>query len=353
MLGRVKETLDFWSLQFERRISTPFQIRFKSIEIAVVEEIFYEENCCGFQSCILFCHYDKDGLIIQQVREICLFFKALQIDVIFITTNVSDDSRKWLKENVSALIVRKNVGRDFGAWKDAISILKQKSLLVNCSQLYLVNDSLILISNHLNNERFHSEFINDTQSDVIGLTECWQGAYHLQSYFIKFNKSVIDSEVFHEFWNSYYLINSRQYSIENGEILLSQILLKSGYRLKALYSISELSRAENMNRLIETLLAIKSRASNKIKNELFSELFHYNFTVMNASHRLWPLLLVDGCPVLKRDLIEKNPEQLISMRYFMCLIEVCLDDADVKKLLHNSLQHLKTSRYNNSKIIKM
>ncbi len=342
MLKKIKKNIEFLSRQYERRLVVPIQIQFATIETAIIEECFFEKNSYNFHSCIMFCHYDINGLVSGQVREICCFFQSLKIDVIFITTLLSEESRNWVKSNLSCLIIRKNVGRDFGAWKDAIAILTRKSLIDCCSQLYLVNDSLILMSNCLNKDRFIKEFINDDFTDVIGLTESWQPRYHLQSYFLKFNKNVIISDTFHLFWKNYSLINSREYSIINGEIGLSQLLLKSGYQLKAIYSISGLWRKENVDRLLKVVLNMKYPERNKVMQDIFNDFFDYSFNEINPSHRLWPLLLVDDCPVLKRDLIEKNPDELRSMRYFMGLIETQIDDVEAKKMVQNSLQYLRS-----------
>lgn len=342
LIKKIKRNIDFLSRQCERRLVVPIQTQFTAIETAVVEECFFEKNSCGFHACIIFCHYDRNGFVSQQIREICCFFQSLKIDVVFTTTQLSEESRTWIESSLSSLVVRKNVGRDFGAWKDVIAVLARKSLIDCCSQLYLVNDSSIFIMNCLNKDRFIREFINDDCTDVIGLTESWQPRYHLQSYFLKFNKNVINSDTFQLFWKNYSLINSREYSILNGEIGLSQLLLKNGYQLKALYSISDLWRKENVDRLLKVVLNLRYSESDKVKQDIFNDFFDYSFNEINPSHRLWPLLLVDDCPVLKRDLIEKNPEDLRSMHYFMCLIEAQVDDSKSKQLIQNSLQYLRS-----------
>lgn len=341
-ITQTKKIIYKCSLIIERNILIPFKIKFLSLETATVEELIYEANIHGFKSCVLFCHYDKYGLITHQVKELCSFFQSLGIDVIFLTTKVSDESKNWLSKNLSALIVRKNVGRDFGAWKDGINFLNSKQLFEKCSQLYLINDSVIVINHSLKSIDFKSDFIEDDKTDVIGLTESWQKGYHLQSYFLKFNQNVIHSEVFCNYWTKYPLINSRLYSIENGELGISKILINVGYSLKVLYPVTKLLRKDHISHFLATLNNLNIPRLNELKYNLFNEFFLIDFTDMNPSHRLWPLLLIDGCPVLKKDLIEKNPEKLISMRYFIFIIEALIVNVEGKKLLLNSLAHVKS-----------
>jgi len=341
MFIEIKKFVKNCFLVFERIFIISFKVNFLSIKTATLKETIYEKNTHGFKSCVLFCHYNKYGLILEQVREVCIFFQLLGIDVIFLTTKVSDESRNWLGKNVSVVITRKNLGRDFGAWKDGISFLQNRNLFANCSELYLINDSAIFIPNNLNNERFKNEFINDIDTDAIGLTESWQQAYHLQSYFLKFNKRLIHSKTFYDYWTNYPLINSRLFSIENGEIGISQTLLHNGYNLKALYSVSELLRKESINKFLSVFDALTVPNLDRIKDSVFNEFFAIDFTQMNPSHRLWALLLSNDCPVLKKDMVERNPENLVSIRYFMYLIESYIDDKQVKGVILDALCHIK------------
>jgi len=279
-------------------------------------------------------------LILDQVKELCLFFQLQGIDVIFLTTKLSDESKEWVEKNLSALIIRRNIGRDFGAWKDGIAFLNKQSLFSYCSQLYLINDSVVLLGHNLKSTRFQSQFIDDTKTDMIGLTESWQIAYHLQSYFLKFNKTVLQSELFLKYWHDYPIINSRLFSIEKGEIGLSQLLLNNGYQLKSVYPIMELVAKENIESFFISLSGIPNQCLIELIPQLFNEFFQVNFHEMNPSHRLWPLLLVAGCPVLKRDLIQKNPDNLLSMHYCMCIFTKCMSNSKAKEIFLQSLSHL-------------
>ncbi|MFL0604725.1 rhamnan synthesis F family protein [Cylindrospermopsis raciborskii] len=339
-IRRIKKVIKYCSTTLERQILIPLKIKFSSRESAIITEFIYHGNNHGFNSCVLFCHYNEHGLILDQVKELCLFFQLQGIDVIFLTTKLSDESKEWVEKNLSALIIRRNIGRDFGAWKDGIAFLNKQSLFSSCSQLYLINDSVVLLGDNLKSTRFQSQFIDDTKTDMIGLTESWQIAYHLQSYFLKFNKTVLQSKLFLKYWHDYPIINSRLFSIEKGEIGLSQLLLNNGYQLKSVYPIMELVAKENIESFFISLSGIPNQCLIELIPQLFNEFFQVNFHEMNPSHRLWPLLLVAGCPVLKRDLIQKNTENLISMHYCMCIFTKCIKNSKAKEIFLQSLSHL-------------
>ena len=133
--------------------------------------------------CVLLCHYNSNGLLLEQVKFIASFFQNQGIDVIVVTTKVNESAKNWIQSNLSGLIIRRNIGRDFGAWKDSIAWLRQIDVFNNLKELYLLNDSVIIISSSLGESRLQTDLIDNQKADLIGLTESWQGGYHLQSYF--------------------------------------------------------------------------------------------------------------------------------------------------------------------------
>ena len=270
--------------------------------------------------CVLLCHYNSNGLLLEQVKFIASFFQNQGIDVIVVTTKVNESAKNWIQSNLSGLIIRRNIGRDFGAWKDSIAWLRQIDVFNNLKELYLLNDSVIIISSSLGESRLQTDLIDNQKSDLIGLTESWQGGYHLQSYFLKFNQSALQSEIFLKFWQSYALVNSRTYSINYGEIGLSHYFIKNGFVLKCLYPFSELHSVNTWAKLMESiksnLTGLSEDALSEYVISIRNEIFCHDFTETNCTHRLWTLLAFVGCPFLKRDLMEKNPEGLQSVKHF-------------------------------------
>jgi malate dehydrogenase (oxaloacetate-decarboxylating)(NADP+) len=85
-----------------------------------------------------------------------------------------------------AICVRENKGFDFGAWSQVMSELDFGKV----DRLYWVNDS---IYGPLNDESFNKliDRVRNSKSDFIGLTFNKKYFFHLQSYFLVFNKKIL------------------------------------------------------------------------------------------------------------------------------------------------------------------
>ncbi|MDJ0702270.1 MAG: hypothetical protein QNJ46_03235, partial [Leptolyngbyaceae cyanobacterium MO_188.B28] len=130
-----------------------------------------------------------------------------------------------------------------------------------------------------------------------------------------------------------------------GEIGLSQLLVKAGFTTKAIYNNTELFSRENIKNFMEAISLPRPSVSHDFLGEyqddqsfsgnlpdyklipggekllaIINEIFDVNCLEMNPTHRIWPLLLVKGCPLLKRDLFEKNPENLVSFSFLFYLL---------------------------------
>lgn len=96
----------------------------------------------------------------------------------------------------SVAILRKpNVGYDFGSWAVAFA---EEPRLLDAERLLVVNDSMLGPFWGLDEVIDHFE---RTDGDIWGLTQTHQVIPHLQSYFLGFNRSVIESPVFADLWS--------------------------------------------------------------------------------------------------------------------------------------------------------
>jgi len=307
---------------------------------AVVTQKIYRSS--GYTACLLFCHFHPNGIIYDHTKRLCLFFEKLGINVVFISCYLTSESEEWLAQNVSSLIVRKNIGRDFGAWKDGIAFLKENNLYDICSELYLINDSVFCITPYLDEVYFQKNFIQDKDTDFIGLTESFQISYHIQSYCLKFNNKIIKSLQFQDFWNEFPLINQKSYIIEKGEIKLSHVLINVGFTYKAIYGFEYLLSINNLANLFAILYELRlssSIVSKKIHERIIDELFFVELTQVNPTHHYWLLLLTAKCPFIKRELIISNPERLFSTKLLVPIIQHFLKDGEQEiQLIFDSLR---------------
>jgi len=317
-------------IKFLRNLKLWIDIKMAPKSAILSYEIYKKKDV---NTCLLFCHYHKSGIIYPQIKKLCLFFQELGIDVLFLSPCLNSESKEWVSKNLFGLVIRKNIGRDFGAWKDGISFMQLNKLYDSCEELYLINDSVHCISANLNEVYFKENFIQDKRSDCIGITESFQIAYHLQSYCLKLNAKVIRSSEFQSFWGKFPLVNSRSYIIEQGEIRLSQILIKAGFSCKALYSFEFILSPDNLKGVFTMLNELPVYTNNsitckKITEYMLDEIYHTYITQVNPTHRYWLLLLNLKCPFIKRDLITSNPEALFSFKLWTHFVRYIVKDGE-------------------------
>jgi hypothetical protein len=154
-----------------------------------------------------------------------------------VVANLPTDAatRAYLLDNSFMLIERANLGRDFGAYKDAISILSQR--VPKIDRLILLNDSVFYFKKGLD---FLLNELNGTH-DFIGLTEVFQFHYHVQSFMLSFGRAVLQHERFVKYWKRYRPISTRRWSIHRGEVHLTRRLTKAGFRPHILYQAAQLA----------------------------------------------------------------------------------------------------------------
>jgi lipopolysaccharide biosynthesis protein len=87
------------------------------------------------------------------------------------------------------------------------------------------------------------------------MTDSYEIAYHLQSYFLVFKKRVLQSPAFRDFWDSVSVLESKDDVIRKYEVGMSQVLISAGFKPGA-YAPSPSSRFRVL--AIKTALAVKS-----------------------------------------------------------------------------------------------
>jgi glycosyltransferase involved in cell wall biosynthesis len=83
-------------------------------------------------------------------------------------------------DRCAGVVVRENLGYDFGAWAHAIALYPE---VYGAPVLYLVNDSVIGPATDEKFERVVAR-VRASGADVVGLTESHEYRWHLQSYFL-------------------------------------------------------------------------------------------------------------------------------------------------------------------------
>lgn len=147
----------------------------------------------------IFCFYDSKGIVDKSV-EYLLGELVLNSDrlVIVVNSNIEDDSKKTLETYSKDVVVRENAGYDAGAYKFAIFKYLKIEEIRQYDELILCNDTFI-------GPFIPLKDIFDTmekrECDWWGINGVdWTFMPVIQSYFLAFNKSIIQDDKFFKYW---------------------------------------------------------------------------------------------------------------------------------------------------------
>ena len=191
----------------------------------------------------IFAHYDSGDEIqpyilfhVRALREVC-------DEVIFVSTaRLSDRETAKLREHCANIILKENVGYDFGMWKHALQAIDVDAW-----------DELVLTNSSVFGPIFPLRESFDTMAgnacDFWGMTGNYEIAWHLQSYFLVFRRNVLHSPAFAEFWRSVLPNGDKSKTIRHYEVGLTGFLEKRGFRAGQLVDL-ELLRAFRIRRML-------------------------------------------------------------------------------------------------------
>lgn len=251
-------------------------------------------------------HYDIDGRLDNHVLYLLNALRnQAQTCILVSTSGVDIDGQNALLESNIKLIQRKNIGYDFYSYKTAILDLD----LTYYDELILCNDSIY-------GPFYDLDLLFDRppkNCDFWGITENYEFAHHLQSYFLVFNKAVLHSSAFREFWQRVESLDDKNQIIRQYEIGLTQHLLSKGFRCKALVASTNINKWKRVRlswrQYIET---IKRRWQEKqFWRDVFAVVFLNRQIGVNPTHSEWEALIqYHRIPFIKVELLRDNPKKI-------------------------------------------
>ncbi|WP_092173509.1 rhamnan synthesis F family protein [Bosea sp. OK403] len=287
----------------------------------------------GSNRWVVYANYSRQGRVFDYVLYALKALCDEGFRIIFVSnsTNFGASEVATVQPWCAKIIHRRNVGYDFGAYKDGISSIDDFTAIEN---LILMNDSvygpLFPISDTIDR-------MSMRDVDIWGLTDSWQHDYHLQSYFLCFNRNVLVSSFFREFWRKIPLINYKKSVIRGLEIETSQMFLDNGYKLAAAFPYYALTD-RFMGRFP---LAIDPKTA-PFELELAERLRTHFATgsTVNPTHFFWEMLINDfRFPFIKGELISKNPAAIYGInRWYDKITKLTDYDPDM------IMDHLKYSQ---------
>jgi hypothetical protein len=177
--------------------------------------------------------YFNAGPVPFHVRHALAALSAESVNVVVIANCVGEDARADLLRCCHTLVVRENIGRDFGAYKDGIAYVLATE---TPRRLLLLNDSIVWVETGARALIAHLA----GAGDFACATETSAQHYHAGAFALGFSDAVLRAPAFRDFWSRYRLIDNRRHAIIKGEVELSRVLVKAGFKPKALYSTEAL-----------------------------------------------------------------------------------------------------------------
>jgi hypothetical protein len=263
---------------------------------------------------VLFMHFDGRGLVRGQMLDYMRELKENGREVVFVTNagRLQPVALSALQEICAAVIIRKNIGYDFGAWRDALDHLGLPR--AETEEIIFANDSvfgpLLPLGDTLRR-------INYAKADVWGMTESWQLRYHLQSFFLAFGPAALRAEAFEKFWKSVRPVPAKSYIVRAYEIGVTQAMVKGGLRCAAIWTYESLIRLVNRDELQKLIAAEETELGKADPIHLTRKLQVLRIrdgvarrVALNPTSDLWRQLLISGFPFIKRELLRDNPTKV-------------------------------------------
>ncbi len=188
----------------------------------------------------LFCSYDKENIVRENVYYYLNQLLLAGFDIIFISTSdtIAEIDLERLSKCCVKIINRENRGYDFYGWKTGLEKYPQHQ---SHTGLLLANDSVLGPLFDMTDIVTRLESCN---ADIVGMTNCFHFHPHLQSYFIYCKKHVIISEEFQGFFRKVDVQEPKIAIIRKFEVGFSRRLGRR-FRIAALYDLTHVMEQVN------------------------------------------------------------------------------------------------------------
>lgn len=236
------------------------------------------------------CHYDAAGRVRPDLFNHLSALREAGICVVLVSNSftLEAEAAAHLRPICAAILVRRNVGYDFCAWRDALEHLGLPR--ADTEEVLLVNDS---VYGPLSDLTPVLARIEQTGADVVALTDSRQRGWHLQSYFVCFKRAALHSAAWRRFWASVRPVPSKQWVINHCEVGLTRRLRDEGLTCEALWPETDLLRHLGSGRQADRVRERLGRGQ-----------------LLNPTHDLWRVLLESDFPFIKRELLRQNPSRV-------------------------------------------
>lgn len=192
---------------------------------------------------LLYVHFNKFNSLSAHVTYQLEQMRPLFSKVIFISNSeLAADVESGLRERqlIDDCVRRENVGFDFAAWRDGMNVIGFDTLK-EYDSVTLMNDTCFGPLWDMN--EVYQRFENDPEVDFWGMTNFRANSQfreHIQSYYLSFSNSVIQSQAFQDFWMNLQNFTNVQDVIDNYETRVTTVLTDAGFKYKTVLDTVDL-----------------------------------------------------------------------------------------------------------------
>ena len=266
----------------------------------------------------VFAHFDISNLIDDYVLYYLDALARECTEIVFVTTSSLDEqSREALHNRSIAFIERSNEGYDFYSYKIGLETLN----LDEFDELILCNDS---VYGPISTLQPIIEEMRSASCDFWGMTESYDIARHLQSYFIFFNRDTFLNEAFLSFWDNLDILDNKREIIESYEVGLSRSLVDAGLTFQA---VASFEHENQVNRIMRSWKFYFGALLRRWRDKRFWQLI-YAFVFkglkisVNPTHTEWRAILEHhGVPFIKTELLRVNPTGVKNLHEIYSVLE--------------------------------
>ncbi len=265
------------------------------------------EMALGSRVCV-FVHWDGAGDVRDHVLHHIQCLAQAGLSIVFVTNSgfLQPTAMAALQRVCAGILIRGNVGYDFGAWREGFEVLRLPRS--NTEMVVMANDSVYGPICSIDELLAAIDF---EQADFWGCTESWQTRYHLQSYLIAFSPRVVASEAWRKFWLTVRPTWSKVWLVRLYEIGLTQTMLRSGFTCRAIWPYQSLIKDLDPELLTDYSEGGPNIADPTIRARQYHTRHIRNAVVLrvplNPTSDLWRQLIHARFPFIKRELLRDNP----------------------------------------------
>ncbi|MES1219901.1 MAG: rhamnan synthesis F family protein, partial [Bacteroidota bacterium] len=191
----------------------------------------------GLTDVCVFSSYSFSGTVDEYVFYYLKAINEAGFSIAFVSTSpLKEECVRRLEEFAFLIIEKENNCPDFGAWKIGLTLLNWGSGL---NSVLLANDSVF-------GPFYDLTKIMDSMRkrfDVWGMTDSYEIEYHIQSYFLYFNKKAVNSHCWSTFWKDIDFQLPLNEVIHRYEVGISQVFIKEKFRVGAYAGIDVVKKS--------------------------------------------------------------------------------------------------------------